>query len=108
MSRYLFTVNSAVYELTSDMKEYFMDKTTTENTINVWFEGTRLYHEYSTETDGEQTVECEWVDVVDVFQTLQQDAQSELDDAGAKPIVSPKNGVYATDTDDLIDPRQYV
>lgn len=105
MSRILFTLEADVYELTPTVKQYFIEQTTTDTTLDVWFDGQRLYHKYRTTVDSDSNIETEWVDVVDVFQTLPQDAREQLNDAGVEPIICATNGIYPTDSTDLIDPR---
>jgi hypothetical protein len=107
MNRILFTVGADVYELTPRLQNYFIDRTTTDNTIDVWFEGETLHHEFIDSDGGSTTIATESVNVVEVFQTLPTDAREELRQAGATPLIDASNGLYATDDAGTINPREF-
>ena len=95
MTRNLFTVGPHVYELTPELKSHFTNQLAND-AINAWFEGTVLWIAYE-ETDRDHPCcTLEAVDVVEVFETLQDDALETLDEAGAKPIVSAPDSITAT------------
>lgn len=96
MTRNLFTVGPHVYELTPELKSHFTDYLATDDAINAWFEGTVLWLAYEETDCNNPCCTLEAVDVVEVFETLQDDALETLDEAGAQPIVSAPDSITAT------------
>lgn len=75
-----FEVNGVTYELDGAVKEYFLSKLESENTVDAYFdEDGCLVHKYR-KSDG--TIAESTIDVVTVFETYPDEAERVLEKIG--------------------------
>lgn len=85
-----FEVDGETYELDDDMRQYFLARLESENTIDAYFEGGELIHKYRR---GDGTIERSVIDVIEVFKTYP---------SRAKEVINKSKGLTYVNPDSLV------